>query len=58
MELQGKVEQFSEDIIRSKEEIIDHILNRKIEDVKSDKEHILILSVHGKMKNWKKDICV
>ena len=42
MELQGKVEQFSEDIIRSKEEIIDHILNRKIEDVKSDKEHILI----------------
>ena len=27
MELQGKVEQFSEDIIRSKEEIIDHILN-------------------------------
>ena len=42
MELQGKVEQFSENIIRSKEEIIDHILNRKIEDVKSDKEHILI----------------
>ena len=42
IELQGKVEQFSEDVIRSKEEIMDHILNRKIEDVKSDKEHILI----------------
>ena len=40
IELQGKVEQFSEDVIRSKEEIMDHILNRKVEGVKSDKEHI------------------